>query len=129
MPLSSPWDEDVSVKRKGHNFNMSSSRQAGTVASLKDTGREFMRPLLGRGAKRLFVPSVTFAFLLLLNSKIFTELFSPALPEIEMFLNIFFSKHPKIPPLSHVFPMPLKQHSSHSAFLKVGMWGEIPPPP
>ena len=127
MLLSSPWDPDVSVKCRGHNSKMSSSRQTGTLASLRDTEEEFRQPLLGRGAKRLFVSSVTFAFLLLLNSRIFSELCSPCLPEIEMFSSILSSKHAGIPPLLMVvFPLPLKHHSTHSAFLNIGVWGKIP---
>lgn len=38
---------------------------------------------------------------LLFNSKIFTEMFSLPLPDIDMFLNIPSTKHPGIPPLSH----------------------------
>lgn len=125
--LASPWTLDVSVKCRGRNSKMSSSRQTGTLASLRDTEEEFRRPLLGRGAERLSVSSVTFAFLLLLNSRIFSELCSPRLPEIEMFSNILSSKRSGIPSLLMVvFPMPPKHHGTHSAFLNIGIWGKIP---
>lgn len=70
-------------------------------ASLCDTEEKFRWPLLGRGAKMLLVPSVTFAFLLLLISEISPEFLSPSLPETERFLNILSTKCPTVTPLSH----------------------------
>lgn len=62
-PLSTPWVWAVSVRCKGHNYQMSPSRQIHAVPVSVTLRRSLGGLLLGRGVKRLFVPSVTFAFL------------------------------------------------------------------